>query len=201
MNRVLKILTVSVAVSCFAANAQNSEPIDGGVKYTTVSETVSETATGSPVRRLAFAWGADLAGNVDLSAHSMSAIGLSAEFGMRWRWIRFLGVGAAGNIMVNNSNRAYPIFLNFRTDFSNYRRLVFLDLRGGVSLNYFNGGGQETGVYASGGLGITLAAGHSFSSHIILSYTYLSQEKCYNGNYLRNCPGISMATLRLGVAF
>ncbi len=152
-------------------------------------------------RKLSFAWGADLGGNVDMSGHDMSSLGISARFGMRWKWVRFFGVGAEGNIMMSNSNRAYPLFVNFRTDFSNYRRLLFVDLRGGVSLNYFNNKDMETGGYFSGGLGVTLATGKTFSSHLVLAYTFIGQEECYNGNYLRKCPGISMATIRLGVAF
>lgn len=182
------VMTCIVAPTAVAGEATNEK-------------TTAEVQTDEAYRRFAFAWGSDLSGNVDLSAHDMSAIGLCVEAGMRWRWIRFLGVGVEGNIMVGNSNRSYPLFVNFRTDFSNRRRLVFMDLRGGVAFNYFNDNDQETGAYASGGFGVTLAAGKTFSSHIILAYTYLSQDKCFNGNYERDCPGISMVTLRLGVAF
>lgn len=159
-------------------------------------------AESEPVpRKLSFAWGADFGGNVDLSGHDMSSIGISARFGMRWKWIRFVGVGAEGDIMVNNSSRTYPLFVNFRTDFSPYRRLLFVDLRGGMALNYFNNNDMETGAYLSGGAGVTLASGKNFSSHVILAYTFIGQEQCYIGNYLRKCPGISMVTIRLGVAF
>lgn len=152
-------------------------------------------------KKIQFAWGAELTGNVEMSDHDLSAIGLNAEVGFRWKGIRFFGVGAEGLIMVTNSNRSFPIFVNLRTDFSQRRRLVFLDLRGGVSLNYFNDSHYESGAYASAGVGITLAAGKTFSSHLILAYTYIGQEECYLGDYLRKCPGISFATLRLGVAF
>ena len=160
-------------------------------------------AAEAPVVRekVAFAWGANISGNVDMSDHDLSALGLNAEFGMSWKYLRFLGIGAEGLMMVNGSNRCFPIFVNVRTDFSKTRRLLFLDLRGGTSLNYFNNNSQETGAYFSGGLGITLATGKSFSSHIIMAYTYIGQEKCYIGDYERNCPGISMVTLKLGVSF
>ncbi len=151
--------------------------------------------------KVKFAWGANLSGNVDMSDHDLSALGLNAEFGFRWKAIRFLGIGAEGIMMVNGSNRCYPLYVNFRTDFSQRERLVFLDLRGGASLNYFNDSSSETGAYFSGGVGITLATGKTFSSHIIMAYTYLGQEKCYIGDYERNCAGISMVTLRLGVSF
>lgn len=152
-------------------------------------------------RKASFAWGASLGSNIDLSQHDMSAIGISAEFGFRWRWIRFFGVGAGGDIMVSNSNRSFPVYANFRTDFCNRPRLLFMDLRGGIALNYAENNTRTQGLYMSPGVGITLASGRTFSSHIILAYTYLGQEYCYVGDYQRRCPGVSMATLRLGVAF
>lgn len=192
-------LALVIAVSfAQAARADSAENVGCCSKH--AEKTVARDVDND-YRSLSFAWGSDLAGNVDLSSHNMSAIGLSAEVGMQWRWIRFLGVGAEGNVMVSNSSRSFPIFVNFRTDFSNHRRLFFMDLRGGMAINYFIDDKHETGAYVSGGLGVTLAEGKAFSSHIILAYTYLSQEQCYNGNYLRDCPGISMVTLRLGVAF
>ena len=157
-------------------------------------------ADESTERYLGFTWGAELNGSVDMSGHSMSNIGINAKFGLRWKWIRFLGIGAEGDFMVTKSARSYPVFVNFRTDFSNSDKLLFLDLRGGAALNYFDND-QKTGAYFSGGVGVTLAKGKSFASHIILGYTYLGQDYCYNGLTLRKCPGISMATMRLGVSF
>lgn len=148
----------------------------------------------------AFAWGAGLVSNIDMSQHNMSSLGINAAVGMRWRWIRFLGVGAEGNFMVSNSARTYPLYLNFKTDFSRYNQLLFLDIRGGVGLSYLNEK-STTDAYFSGGIGVTLARGKSFASHLVLAYTYLGQKECYNGDFLRKCPGISMATLRLGVVF
>lgn len=151
-------------------------------------------------RKFTFAWGAGLCSNIDLSQHSMSTLGINAEVGMRWKWIRFIGFGAEGDFMVSNSSRAYPLYIDFRTDFKNSNQLLFLDLKGGLTLNYLYDS-HSTNGYASGGVGINLARGKTFASHIILAYTYLGQDKCYIGNYERKCPGISMATLRLGITF
>lgn len=167
----------------------------------TLNVSAAEAQTETACRKLSFKWGAGFNGLVDLTSHNMSAIGIDAEFGMAWKWIRFLGIGAEGDIMVENSNRTFPIFVNFKTDFSNTDRLVFLDLRGGLAINYFYGNENQTEPYVSGGVGITLAEGKTFSSHIILSYTYLGNKNCYLGDYLRSCPGISLVNLRLGVTF
>lgn len=159
------------------------------------------TTANNGIRPLKFAWGAELGGGVEMSGHDMSTLGINASFGMEWQWIRFLGITAEADIMVDNSSRSFPISLNFRTDFSRRRRLLFMDLRGGIALNYFDNNPQTSNPYASGGIGVTLAAGKSFSSHIILAYTYLGRDHCSVGDRIRNCPGMSYATMRLGVQF
>lgn len=158
------------------------------------------SAQNTEERKIKFAWGAELESSIDLSSHNMSTIGITGELGIQWKWIRFFGVGIEGDIMVSNSSRTYPIFANFRTDFSNYNRLLFMDLRGGVALNYLYNT-HNTEPYFSGGMGITLAKGKTFTSHIILAYTYLGNDICYEGIMARKCPGISLATMRLGILF
>lgn len=151
-------------------------------------------------RNIAFSWGAGIGGNIDMSQHNLSSLGIDAEVGLSWKWIRFFGVGVEGDFTVSASGHSYPVYVNFRTDFSNYNRPVFLDLRGGVAYNYLYNH-DNTGAYFSGGMGITLAHGRTFSSHVILAYTYLGNDICYKGVTARNCPGISMATLKLGINF
>ena len=162
---------------------------------------VSTVKTTMAPRPLAFSWGADLGGGIDVSGHNMSTLGFSAQFGMQWKWIRFFGVGAEADIMVGNSSRTFPLSAIFRTDFCNYSRLVFMELRGGMALNYLDGDPQETVPYGSAGIGVTLATGKSFSSHIIVGYTYNGRKECYLGDTRRNCPGMSLVSMRIGLSF
>lgn len=150
---------------------------------------------------LRFAWGADIGGDIEMSGHDLSTVGIDAGFGLEWRWIRFFGVNAAATIAVTNSTRMFPLTLNFRTDFCNTRQLLFADLRGGVSLVYMPGNARDQQPYGSAGLGVTLATGKTFSSHIIVGYTYIGRDKCYVGTRERICPGMSAATLRIGAMF
>ncbi len=152
-------------------------------------------------RPLRFVWGAELEGGVDMSGHDMSSLGINASFGFEWQWIRFFGVGAQADVMVSNSSTAYPLYVNFRTDFSRRRRLIFVDMRGGVAVANLDHERRETIPYVSGGIGVTLAAGRKFNSHLIIGYTWLGQKQCYKGDILRDCPGISYAQMRLGVSF
>lgn len=189
------LLTSVIPAHGAASDVQENIPARQAISDSTATSTIDNT------RRLRFTWGADLGAAVDMSGHDMSALGIGAMFGMEWRWIRFLGVGAEADVMVANSSRAFPLSVIFRTDFSKTRRLLFMDLRGGVAPSYFDHDRQETVPYISAGMGITLASGRTFSSHLSLSYSYLGQKECYNGDTLRKCPGISFIHLRLGVAF
>lgn len=120
-----------------------------------------------------FTWGADLGSSVDLTANDMTSIDLTGYFGYKNNWLRFLGVGASINSMLGNASRCYPLYAMLRTSFSSRPQLCFLDLRGGVSVNNILNHKSQTGLYGSIGLGITLAKGKKFSSHIIVSYTYI----------------------------
>lgn len=182
------------------------------VTTTTVTEviTVSDNNTApkpadhkgsNDDRPLRFSWGAYIPGGIELNGHGMSTIGIGAEFGMEWHWVRFFGVTAEADVMVENSSRTFPLAVVFRTDFCNRRRLLFVDLRGGVALNYLNHAPQEQVAYGSASLGINLATGRNFTSYLMLGYTYNGRRECYLGDRLRDCPGMSYATMRLGVSF
>lgn len=121
-----------------------------------------------------FTWGIDAGSSIDMTANDMTAIALRGYFGYKGHALRLLGVGAGIDIMVNNSSRCYPIFAILRTSFSSKPRLCFLDLRAGICANNILDYKSRINPYASIGLGITLAHGRKFSSHILLSYTFQS---------------------------
>ena len=83
-----------------------------------------------------FTWGADAGASIDLSGNDMSAVDFNAVFGMSRGWINFLGLGVEADIMISNSCRSYPIYVNFRTNFQNKPSLLFWDVKLGTSLNY-----------------------------------------------------------------
>ena len=156
----------------------------------------TEEPTGSH-----FAWGAEFGSSIDLSAHDMSSIDFNAYFGVRHRWLMLAGVGAGADIMVSNSCRSYPIFAIFRTDFSNLRKLVFLDLRGGIVLNYLYDNESQTGGYLSASLGFNLARGKNFNSYITAGYTLNTRKDITRGDITTPYPSLSLAVIRLGVSF
>lgn len=148
-----------------------------------------------------FAWGAEVGSSIDMSGHDMSSIDFNASFGLSCGWFSFIGVGAGANIMVNNSNRTYPMFATIRTDFSKFVKFLFIDLRGGVALNYFDDDSHQTGAYVAPSLGFNLATGKTFRSYITLGYTYLGRHDITVEEETRALPSLSMATLRLGICF
>ena len=120
-----------------------------------------------------FSWGADLGTGIDLTTSDMTSVDIHAYLGYKSNLFRFLGVGFGINTMMNNSSRAYPLYAMLRTSFSSRPRLCFLNLRLGAAFNYFDGFEKQTDFYGSVGLGITLAAGRRFSSHLIIGYTFM----------------------------
>ena len=151
--------------------------------------------------KVRFAWGADLGVSIDMSANDMSSIDLSLAFGMRRGWINFLGVGAQGNVMVSNSCRSFPVFLQFRTNFTDRPTRVFWELKGGLSLNYLEHSHRQEGIYGSTGVGVKLASTSKFSSHLILAYSYLQRKRIVGAEMTHDFTDLHYATVKLGVVF
>ena len=136
-----------------------------------------------------------------MSGHDMSTIGIGANFGLEYKWLRFLGVGAEADIMVDNSSRVFPLAVIFRTDFSQRRRLCFLDLRGGIALTYLKNEKESTHGYGSASVGFTLASGRTFASFLSVGYSYIGRDRCWQRGTEHECRGMSYATIRLGISF
>lgn len=152
--------------------------------------------------KMAFAWGADAGGSIDMSGHDMSAIDISASFGFKRGLIDFLGVGAGIDIMLNNPARSFPVFVAFKTNFRQQPSLLFLDLRVGVSANYLPNDYQQTGAYTFAGLGFNLARGKKFASHIVIGYTFRSYKDIVTrSEEIFPMNDIHAATVKLGVTF
>lgn len=148
-----------------------------------------------------FVWGADLGGGIDLSSHDMSTLNLDAYFGYRGGIVDALGVGAAINMMVNNSNRAFPVYALFRSSFRTAPSLCFLDLRGGIVFNNLSDNTTRSGLYLSPGIGVNLARGKNFRSYITLSYVYNGMQPYESPEGYNDIDGLHQACVRLGVAF
>lgn len=120
-----------------------------------------------------FTWGIDAGSAIDLTANDMTSVNIHGYFGYKGSWMRFIGVGAGINTMISNSSRAYPIYGMLRTSFSRRPQLCFMDLRAGISVNNMMNYPSQTDFYGSIGVGVTLAHGRKFSSHIIVSYDFM----------------------------
>lgn len=151
--------------------------------------------------RVHFAWGAEAGSSIDMSGHDMSSIDFNASFGMKWKWIKFLGAGAGANIMVSNSCRSYPIYLAFKSDFTQKPSLLFADLRGGISQNYLTGNYSQTGAYASAAVGVRLSYKKTFMSYLSAGYSFIGREDAEIDNHFTEFPSLHFATFRLGITF
>lgn len=148
-----------------------------------------------------FAWGADLGGAIDLTGNDMSSINLDARFGYRRGIVNFFGIGAGINMMVSKSNRVFPVYALFQSNFRTKPSLCFFDCRIGCAFANLADNQNQTPLYASPGIGVNLAKGKNFSSHIILSYQYLGLKSYTDSETTHNLNGIHMAAVRLGVSF
>lgn len=148
-----------------------------------------------------FVWGADLGGGIDLSSHGMSTLNLDAYFGYRGGIVDVLGVGAAINMMVNNSNRAFPVYAIFQSSFRTAPSLCFLDLRGGIVFNNLSDDTTRSGLYLSPGIGVNLARGKNFRSYLTLSYVYNGMQPYDSPEGYNDIDGLHQACVRIGVAF
>ena len=150
---------------------------------------------------LRFAWGEEFGSTIDLSGHEMSSVDFNASAGISYDWINFAGIGVGANIMVANSSRTYPIYADIRTDFSQFVKLIFLDVRAGVALNYLEDDISQAGAYVSPSVGFNLASGTTFRSYITVGYTYISRKDVVRNDMTYHFTPLSMATVRLGIAF
>lgn len=162
---------------------------------------VNGKRTASSPVKVRFAWGADLGASIDMSGNDMSTIDLSLAFGMRRGWINFLGVGAQANVMISNSCRSFPIYLQFRTNFTDRPTRVFWELKGGMSLNFLEHKHRQEGIYGSTGVGFRLASTAKFSSHMVLGYTYLQRKRVIGAEMTHDFTDLHYATIKLGVVF
>lgn len=151
--------------------------------------------------KVTFAWGGDAGASIDMSGNDMSSIDLALAFGLKRGWINFLGVGAQADIAVSNSCRSYPLFLLFRTNFTDRPTRLFWELKGGASLNYLEHNHRQTGAYGSTGVGIRLASGKNFSSHLVLAYTFLQRRRIVGVEMTHDFTDLHLASVRIGVTF
>ena len=173
----------------------------------------SNGETDTAATRGHFTWGACAGSSIDMSGNDMASVDIAAMFGYRRGWLKFLGVGAEMDIMVNNSCRSFPIYACLRTNFRRRPSLLFLDTRLGISVNYLPDDYSQTGAYGFIGIGFNLARGKKFASHMVIGYTY-KERKDYSVLY--NSPhddsaeptletlrtkSLHMATVRLGITF
>lgn len=148
-----------------------------------------------------FTWGADVGGSIDMSGHDMSIIDISANFGYKSDILRLLGAGASLNLMVSNSCRSFPFYAIIRTSFTRRPSLFFVEARAGASINYLQNNINQTGLYLSGGVGINLATGRTFRSHLILSYSFFDRGYITYKDQDYSVPDLHYVGVKIGISF
>lgn len=167
--------------------------------FTSFAGTAQEVQeSGNKVK---FSWGAEAGASIDLTGQEMSAIDFNASFGMKYSWVRFLGIGVGADIAISNSCRSYPLYVDFRTNFRKEPSLFFWAVKCGVALNYLQHNAQQTSAAGYTGLGINLAQGRKFSSYMLIGYSFRNRKDIEGGDYTLKLKPIHYASVRLGVSF
>lgn len=178
-NRITLLITaLIVSIGCFAQNQSKDE-----------------------ARKSQFAWGLDAGSAIDMTGCDMSAVDICGYLGYTGGYMRFLGGGAGIDMMVSSGSNVYPLFAILRTDFSNRPRLLFMDLRGGIAFCNIENYAQQCNPYGSLGLGVTLAKGKTFSSHVILSYNYTRLNDVHLEERVIKLSDLQYACIRIGISF
>lgn len=201
--KIGRILTGIIAIMASTVHAAEPE-----TNIVVIIEPLGEATVVTPeedpedINKSSFAWGVDVGSAIDMTGNDMSAIDLNAYFGYRGPYVRFAGVGAGIDMMVSRSTTCYPMYGIFRTDFSRTPRLYFVELRGGISYNKVETYKTQYTPCGSVGIGVTLAKGRTFSSHIILSYNYtkLNDVTLAEGENVR-IHDLQAACIRIGITF
>lgn len=149
-----------------------------------------------------FAWGIDAGSAIDMTGNDMSAIDISAAFGYSGPYVRLVGLGASIDMMVSSSSTTYPVYAIFRSDFSRVPRLCFLELRGGASFSNIDNFERQTTPFGSIGIGVTLAKGRTFMSHVVLSYNYTKlDDVMLPDESVRRIHDLQYAAIKIGISF
>lgn len=185
------IVTATQTRTIIIVNDLNSQPA-----HEADAMTKDEAATSH------LTWGVAAGGTIDLSGQDLTSIDISAGFGYKNDFIKFLGIGATIKTMTTTSSHAYPVYAMFRSGFSSRPTLCFLELRCGCTFLNLEGAPTQTDIYAGAALGITLAKGKHFASHISIGYEF-SPVKDYtspDGLYVNMKP-MQTAALKIGIQF
>ena len=148
-----------------------------------------------------FTWGVDISSGVDLTSHDMTMTSLSACFGYKGSYFRFAGIGAEIISMMNNSSRCYPVYAMMRTSFTRNKSLCFLQAKAGITLNYLLDYKRQDNLYASLGIGFTLAHSRKFSSHAIIGAVVMPLKKVETSTGAALDYTLCYASIGIGCAF
>lgn len=147
-----------------------------------------------------FAWGAEIGTGIDMGSDDMSSLNLGAYVGCSAPWISLAAVGVGIDNYMSHSWTSYPVYALIRTSFSPKPRLLFGELRAGLSVNQVNGMSDATGLYLRPGIGFQLATGKKFRSYLMLSYLYNSIS-FPSPKRETTIHGLNQAVITLGISF
>lgn len=148
-----------------------------------------------------FTWGAEFGASIDMSDCNTSTFNIDAVLGYKNSYFRILGAGVGIHKSLGNGDSFIPVYALLRTSFSNKPKLLFMSLKLGYSFNTIGDSPTFGDVNSQLGLGINLAMGKKFQSHIVLAYEFRHFNARNKAIINEDYNNISFATVSFGVNF
>lgn len=191
IKRLMKTMGVFICLLLFPTQANgetvNLEPAQPQHK---ISEKVSH-----------FTWGAEFGTSIDMSGYDSSTFNIDAVAGYRNPWFKILGMGIGLHRAIGSGDNYVPLYALMRTSFSRRPQMLFMSMKVGYSFNTIGDAPTFGDVNASAGIGINLAKGKTFSSHMILAYEFRHFNNRHRSEVEIDAEDISLVSLSFGVNF
>lgn len=219
MNNRLRNILLGIGVSLFFLSANAEDSASGSSKSVSVSDEIQteavkkesvpekeerESLFPNATRDLGnshFTWGAEFGASIDVSDCNTSTFNIDAVLGYKNNYFRILGAGVGVHRSLGNGDSFIPVYALIRTSFSSRPRLCFMSLKLGYSFNTIGDSPTFGDTNSQLGLGINLAMGKKFQSHLILAYEFRHFNSRNKMKINEDVNNISLATISFGVNF
>lgn len=194
LGAIILLTATTVSAQTLAKNETS------GLPRTNDTNTSNQANTEPPtinVPTRPFTFGIDAGAYIDFSSTESSSIDIDIYGGYRKGIIQVIGLGMGIHPAFADHRMFIPIYAIFRCNFKENKSRCFADVKVGLSINELNKQTNNTGAYASAGIGFNLYQTQKLKTYVLVGYTYtqivpfhIYKEKALHG-----------ASIRIGINF
>lgn len=195
--QILRYACAIMVLAALPASAQvlGTNTTSGLPPATTTTEEPQPVEIKAPTSP--FAFGIEAGATIDFGGTDSGCYDIDIFGGYRKGVVQLAGLGIGLHPSFNHGRRFIPIYAIFRCNFKEGRSLCFADIKAGMSINDLNKKTNNTGAYASAGIGFNLYQNRRLKTYAIIGYSFTQivpfdsyTEKAIHG-----------ATVRIGISF